>query len=88
MGYILPITHFTYNNYHYRVNHYKKSPHHVGATYKVIFHKINNTYDLHEKNPTYKRREEEVKIPLQYLKINPIQKAELTGKGGQINEQI
>lgn len=93
MGYILPITHHTYNNYQYRMTEDKLSPHHINGTYKVVFHKISEEYKEHnDKNNTIKgkwrerKTEKTNKIPAYH--IGTTEKAELTGKGGQINVQV
>lgn len=50
MGYILPITQYTYVNYHARMLESRKSPYYIDSTYKVMFNKIqNNRQSLYEK---------------------------------------
>ncbi|HLS65980.1 MAG TPA: hypothetical protein VK029_03195 [Pseudogracilibacillus sp.] len=53
MGYILPVTHYTYQQYHRRINKRTKSPHAIDATPKVTFHMINDSYEFHAKNVMY-----------------------------------
>lgn len=102
MGYILPITQYTYMNYHAREIKDKKSVHHIGATYKVIFHKIqdserppyNNHYNIVKE---IEEKEEETTKSIHQMTrherkdnyiIDKATKASLTGKGSWMNQQV
>lgn len=97
MGYILPITHYNYQDYQNRMKEQKESPHYVGSPYKVVFHRISS--ELNEDNEKSfdelklehldddmkpKRR----KLAGDFFHITKRQKANITGKGGNINAQI
>lgn len=102
MGYILPITQYTYMNYHAREIKDKKSVHHIGATYKVMFHKIhdnerppyNNLFNIAEK--AEEKEGETTKSVHQMTRherkdnyiIDKATKARLTGKGSWMNQQV
>lgn len=92
MGYILPITHYTYKNYQNRMKEKKESPHFIGSTYKVVFHKISSEYEDQEKGldilPLTEQVEEGVSGGIDFFHISKRQKAKITGKGGNINAQI
>ena len=90
MGYILPVTPYTYANYHYRMAE-KNQPHQINAPYKVVFHEIKETYDFHRKNHVPKESQMKEKpdtVPLYSFQVDQVKKAEITGKGGVINKQI
>lgn len=103
MGYILPITQHTYINYHARLLEDEKSPYHISATYKVMFNKIQgDAHDQYKHNQpkvehTSDIEEDEVINPKHqvtqstrsdsYL-IDKTIKANLTGKGNWVNQQI
>src|SRR5690625_6692651 len=54
MGYILPITQYTYVNYQARMMDSKKSPHYIGKPYKVVFNKIQQNHpDTYAQNRHY-----------------------------------
>jgi len=92
MGYILPVTHHTYKNYHNRMRKQKKSPHQIGKTYKVVFHKIERSYDFHQGEALYKRSNKGKKVsdkkqPLQF-QIGEHEQVKLTGKGKRFNKTV
>jgi len=83
MGYILPVTPYTYTNYHYRITD-KHQPHQINASYKVIFHKIEEMYDFHKKNyyPKANKMKEGTKtVPLHSFQVDEKTRVKLTGKG-------
>ena len=102
MGYILPITQHTYVNYHARELEDKKSAHHIGAAYKVMFNKIqgdeHNPYDNHydKFEEVEEMGEENIKSNHQVTRhdrkssyiIDKDTKASLTGKGSWMNQQV
>lgn len=55
MGYILPVTHYTYQQYHRRIEKRKRSPHAIDATPRVVFHVIDDSYKFHAKNVMYNK---------------------------------
>lgn len=74
-----------------------KSPHHVGKLYKVGLKQITrekNDYQLHslseEQREIMKQRTEEVHIDALRKRyyVHRLEKAELTGKGGVMNQQV
>jgi|SRR5690625_3557966 len=102
MGYILPITQYTYVNYHARELKDKKSVHHIGETYKVMFHTIqgdeHNHYD-NNYNELEDREETEEEIMSHNHQVTRHErkssyfidkdtKASLTGKGSWMNQQV
>ncbi|HLR70342.1 MAG TPA: hypothetical protein VK085_02795 [Pseudogracilibacillus sp.] len=87
MGYILPVTHYTYQNYHSRMVERKKNPHYVEAPFKVRFHKIDDTYDFN-KRKNFHTILKEKKKQLEPDLIAEREKTVLTGKGRNINQQI
>jgi len=56
MGYILPVTHYMYEQYHRRIDKRKKSPHMIDATPKVTFHTISNSYEFYAKHIRYNKK--------------------------------
>lgn len=83
MGYILPVTHYTYQNYQRRIIKDNRSPHYIDAPHRVTFYKINHNFN--EKTTFYdvlKEKEREL------FQITKGEKAELTGKGKMINRRI
>lgn len=97
LGYILPITQHTYQNYQYRMLDDNRNPHHVGKLYKVGFKQITrekNDYQLYSLseepgNGMQPRLEEHpIKTLRKHYYIHQLEKAELTGKGGVMNKLI
>lgn len=83
MGYILPITHYTYNDYHRRIIKENRRPHYIDAPHRVNFYKINREFDDEKTfNDILKEKEREL------LYISAGEKAALTGKGNMINKKI
>lgn len=69
MGYILPITQYTYINYQARMLEGEKSPYYIDATYKVTLNKIQgdghdqskqNQYEVDESEEIDKMKGDEV----------------------------
>jgi hypothetical protein len=83
MGYQLPVTGFTYQNYAARM-HQKNVYFKTFPTYPVRFHFIggDNNQRPFPTNKTYL----DADISIVHLTVS--EKVELTGKGGQINWQI
>lgn len=85
MGYILPLPHFQYMEYQKRIIDTKQNPHYIEKPYKVTLEtnggelakdgavEANNNY----KAPTAPQKVEQGRLY-----------AELTGKGGLINEVV
>ena len=64
MGYILPITQYTYVNYQARMMDSKKSPHYIGKPYKVVFNKIQQNHpDTYAQNRHYHMDKDERTTP-------------------------
>lgn len=82
MGYILPITHYSYINYEHRMRKNEKSPHFVDKPSKVVFNSgnsdIENAYD---RELPYGHFEKAVKVK-RYVQV------ELTGKGQHVNVKV
>ncbi len=90
MGYILPVNHYTYQNYQNRMMEPKKSPYYVGAPFKVEFYKIKDMYHSNERpfyNPV-ERVKKEKEIPFEAYQIEAIEKAKLIGKGTIFSDRI
>lgn len=82
MGYILPVTHYSYINYGHRMRKSKESPHHIEKPFKVVFDITNahvNVMDDRKKETNH--FDETVRVK-QYVK------AQLTGKGRKVNVGI
>ena len=91
MGYILPITHYNYKQYQNRMKEIEESPHYIHSPYKTVFHRIDSEYKENEKtmNRDYLKKVKtthDKKQPAFYY-ISKHKKAQLTGKGGMINER-
>lgn len=79
MGYILPITHYSYINYEYRMRKRKESPHYVEKPFKVILEeKRSNVTDS-------KSHAQETNDFKTAINVTPYVQADLIGKGHQIN---
>lgn len=97
MGYILPITHYNYQDYQNRMKEQKESPHYVGSPYKVVFHQISSELNEDQVKSFEELKVEQIeedakprrrKVPGDFFHITKRQKANLTGKGGNINARI
>lgn len=92
MGYILPITNHTSQNYQYRMIENKEGPYHIGSPFKVVFREIKKDTSTEEQHQLYKqqlfKKENESVVKVRSYQIEANQKAELTGKGGQVNVQV
>lgn len=86
MGYILPVAHYTYQNYHRRLIDKKKDPYYVEAPYRVGFYKIKD--DRFNHHQSFQDILEEKERQLAALHVDAKEKATLTGKGKTINERI
>lgn len=91
MGYILPITHYNYKQYQNRMKETEESPHYIHSPYRTVFHRIDSEYNENEQT-MYRDHLKEVKPTPEkrqpaFYYISKHQKAQLTGKGGMINER-
>lgn len=82
MGYILPITHYSYINYEHRMRKSEKSPHHVDKPFKVVFgERGSDIIEEYRSEMSHNHFDKAVKVK-RHIKV------ELTGKGYHINVGI
>lgn len=85
MGYILPVTNFTAQQYQARLIKEKRSINQVEQPQKIVFYRI----DGDEEKPrqyAYKKRKDKKKK--QYKQLSEEMTSKLTGKGEQFNARI
>lgn len=82
MGYILPITHYSYINYEHRMRKSDKSPHYIDKPSKVVFgvgsESVAKDFN-HGKTDNHFERTVQVKSDV---------KVQLTGKGKHVNAEV
>lgn len=98
MGYILPITQHTYQNYHYRMLESKSSPHNIGKLYKAVFQTVQrekeefHNHSVQEEQLETFTKEKVTPFSQRQLRdhyyVEQQEKAEMTGKGGVMNRQV
>lgn len=89
MGYIIPYTHYTYQQYARRMEKSKDSPHHVYRSYKAVFHEIKEDYPYDRHKHIYKlKKKRKLHVKKRSLNVNEAERFLLTGKGGILNEFV
>lgn len=82
MGYILPITQYSYINYSYRMQKSDDSPHYVDKPFKVIFGEASeDMYQARQQYVSSNHFERSIHVERE-------EKSELTGKGKYVNVKV
>lgn len=91
MGYILPVTHYNYKQYQNRMKETEESPHYISRPEKIVFHQLSPEYEKSTAAMSHFATEDRSVHPegkhYDFYHISKLKKAQLTGKGGMINEQ-
>ena len=91
MGYILPVTHYTYKNYQTRMKRGDDRPFYIEKAFPVILEKQGATANLASKMyvPVKSNKRKKGEKRKEQTKISKLMKqSELTGKGKMINKQV
>lgn len=82
LGYILPITQYSYINYSYRMQENDDRPHYVDKSFKVIFDQKSNDMQNETREQMLSNHfERNINVDLE-------EKVELTGKGKYVNVKV
>ncbi|MEJ8776681.1 hypothetical protein [Pseudogracilibacillus sp. ICA-222130] len=87
MGYIIPYTHYTYQQYARRMEKKKDRPHHVDRPYRAVFHEIKEDYPYDRYKHIYKVKKKH-HVKKRSFNIEEAERFLLTGKGGIFNEFV